>query len=186
MPTFTAFVVTRLLEQHLEWLIDYDFTARMENRLDEIAAGDINHLEVLKGFYHGDSGLVGSIKHAEDTADPRQVCGVSIGFSEKKEEIQVRVGRYGEFLKKGEVNASLPDQIAPDELSLGLAIELLEKQEEGPKVLGTDPETGKPVYLKEGRFGTHLFSLVILKRFQKSEERAQKSLSRKMRLCFPI
>ena len=156
VPTFTAFVVTRLLEQHLDWLIDYDFTARMENRLDEIAAGDINHLEVLKGFYHGDNGLVGSIKHAEDTIDPREVCGVSIGFSEKEEEIQVRVGRYGEFLKKGEINASLPDQIAPDELSLTLAIELLEKQEEGPKVLGIDPDSKKPVYLKEGRFGTYL------------------------------
>lgn len=156
VPTFTAFVVTRLLAEHLNWLVDYDFTARMENRLDEIAAGDIDHLEVLKGFYHGNEGLVETIKSAESVIDPREICGVSIGFTDDEQEVQVRVGRYGEFLKRGELNASLPEQMAPDELNLNIAVELLNKQAEGPVVLGVDPNTEKTVYLKEGRFGHYL------------------------------
>jgi DNA topoisomerase I len=156
VPTFTAFVVTRLLSTHLEWLVDYSFTARMESRLDEIASGDADHLEVLKSFYHGNEGLVATIEIAQDQIDPREICGVAIGRATDNEEVQVRVGKYGEFLKKGDINANIPENMPPDELSLKIAIEMLKKQAEGPICLGTDPLTEKPVYLKEGRFGTYL------------------------------
>jgi DNA topoisomerase-1 len=157
VPTFTAFAVTNLLHGYLPHLVDYDFTAKMESDLDEISNGDAKRLDYLNRFYHGNGqpGLKQTLTKVDGEIDPRVVCGITLG-EQDGEKVEVRVGRYGPFLSRGDVRASVPDETPPDELSLGKALELLRKGAEGPKSLGTDPASGLPVYVKNGRFGPYL------------------------------
>ena len=156
VPTFTAFAVTALLEQHLSWLVDYAFTAEMENRLDDIAVGQHDARTYLKSFYLGDAGLKDRLADAADEIDPRTVCTIPVGTDESGEQIDVRVGRYGPFLSAGDIRADIPDDLPPDELDLAFAKQMIQKRKDGPTVLGDHPEKGEPVYLLEGRFGPYL------------------------------
>jgi DNA topoisomerase-1 len=156
VPTFTAFAVTRLLEDHLSWLVDYEFTARMETELDEIAHGKDEPLGCLQRFYSGDSGLKHRLSSAADDIDPRTVCTISLGTTEEGVDVDVRVGRYGPFLSAGDDRADIPPDLAPDELTLSMAIELISERAEGPRDLGEDPESGKRVFLATGRFGPYV------------------------------
>jgi len=157
VPTFTAFAVTALLEQHLTGLVDYDFTARMEAELDDIAAGEDDSQAYLERFYQGATGLQALLAVAKDEADPRKVCSIPLAsVLSDGTPVEVRVGRYGPYLEAGEVRADLPDDLPPDELSVERAEELIRKREAGPQVLGQHPETGDPVYLMEGRFGPYI------------------------------
>lgn len=158
VPTFTAFAVINLLRHDkLEHLVDYTFTASMENDLDEISNGRVQRLAYLKEFYlgNGRAGLKDTLAKVEEVIDPRTVCSLPWGVDEKGEKIEVRVGRYGPFLSCGETRVSIPDQTAPDELTEEMARELLIKGEEGPRSLGIDPETGLKVFVKIGRFGPY-------------------------------
>lgn len=157
VPTFTAFAVTNLLDQHLSYLVDYAFTAEMENDLDEISNGRIDRLEYLKEFYHGNGhpGLQARLQDVEEKIDPRVVCGIPLGENEEGTLVEVRVGRYGPFLSCGDTRVSVPDETAPDEMTLEKAIELIKKGAEGPKCLGIDEETGLEVFVKLGRFGPY-------------------------------
>lgn len=160
VPTFTAFAVYNLLDQYLGYLVDYEFTARMENDLDEISNGRQKRNEYLTQFYKGNGkpGLADKVSEVEEKIDPREVCtvaGYDLGDGPTGEGIEVRVGRYGPFLRSGEVSASLPEGIAPDELTRELAQELMRKAAEGPKSLGSCSETGLPIYVKNGRFGPY-------------------------------
>jgi DNA topoisomerase-1 len=157
VPTFTAFAVIDLLADHLGWLVDYQFSARMEDDLDEISNGRKKRLDYLTGFWLGNGapGLRDELEQVEDKIDAREVCTIPLGKNPEGEQIDVRVGRYGPFLSCGERRASLPDDIAPDELSLKMALDLLQKSSEGPRQLGTDPDSGKPVYVRVGRFGPY-------------------------------
>jgi DNA topoisomerase-1 len=154
VPTFTAFAVTKLLEQSLANLVDYDFTARMEDQLDEIALGRTNRLSTLQRFYAQDSGLVPQLKSAEASVDPRTVCTIPIGEHEGQE-VVVRVGRFGPFVAAGEKNAPVPPESAPDEATVAWAMELLAKKAEGPRSLGFHPD-GSSIYLLDGRFGPYV------------------------------
>ncbi len=156
VPTFTAFAVTALLEQHLTGLVDYDFTARMEAELDDIAAGQDDSLAYLERFYTGERGLQALLELAADAADPRQICSIPLALLEDGTQLEVRVGRYGPYLEAGETRADLPDDLPPDELSLERAKELISKRKEGPRVVGQHPELGKPIFLMEGRFGPYV------------------------------
>ena len=155
VPTFTAFAVTDLLEQNLGWLVDYDFTARMEEQLDEVALGHAGAKAFLARFYRGAEGLKEQLELVLDRVDPRAACTMPIG-SGKDGPIEVRVGRYGPFLQCGDVKADVPGDLPPDELTVEKATELLEKKKEGPRDLGLDPATGLKVYLMEGRFGPYV------------------------------
>jgi DNA topoisomerase-1 len=160
VPTFTAFAVTRLLDQYLHALVDYAFTARMEDDLDAISNGDKEGIAYLKAFYNGNGhpGLRTQLKDVEGQIDPREVCTVRDFRLEPFEgqEIEVRVGRYGPFLAAGGVTASLPDETAPDELTSAFVHELLAKAAAGPKSLGSHPESGLKVFVKVGRFGPYV------------------------------
>ena len=157
VPSFLAFSVTRLLEQNLARLVDYDFTARMESQLDEIATGAIDRVEWLRGFYHGGEGEEGLKQEVAGLGDidAKAVNSLDIG-----EGITLRVGRYGPYLEAevdGEQKrASIPDGVAPDELTLDKAKELLAKQADDGRELGTDPETGRAILAKNGRFGPYV------------------------------
>jgi DNA topoisomerase-1 len=160
VPAWTAFAVTNLLERHFGHLVDYSFTATMEESLDVIARGEGEAEKWLHSFYFG-NGQPGlhELVSAEQLAliDPRGVSTIPIGTDDTGHEIIVRVGRYGPYVQReDDETASLPPDIAPDELTIPLALELIAKQSEGPKALGADPETGLPVYVLTGRFGPYV------------------------------
>ena len=160
VPTFTAFSVVSLLEQHFSDLVDYEFTARMEDDLDNIATGDEQVLPWLQRFYFGagaaaDSGLKAMVSDRLGTIDARAVNSVAIGSDANGEGVVVRVGRYGTFLERGEQRATIPAEIAPDELTVERALELIQAPNDD-RVLGQDPATGLPVIARAGRFGPYV------------------------------
>ena len=153
VPTFLAFSVTNLLEQHFGRLVDYDFTARMEDDLDRIASGEENRVDWLSRFYRGsadEEGLHALATEHLDEIDARAVNSIPIGNG-----IVLRVGRYGPFLERGEERASVPEDTAPDELTLERAEELLAKPS-GDRALGEDPQTGRRIVAREGRYGPYV------------------------------
>ncbi len=155
VPTWTAFSVCQLLEEHLPELVDYDFTAEMEDQLDAISRGELDHLEYLQKFYFGDghSGLKQLLADKIGQIDARDVNRIRIDTPAGQEPIYVRVGRYGPFLEQGDRRASIPERLPPDELTAEKALELLEKASAMEEPLGYCPQTGKPVYLRAGRYG---------------------------------
>ncbi len=161
VPTWLAFAVTRLLEEHFGRLVDYDFTAAMEEDLDRIAAGQENRAHWLSRFYFdADGGLKPLVDDLGDI-DARDINTVSIGDG-----IVLRVGRYGPYLEApgadGEEprRASVPDDVAPDELTVDKARELLETNADGDRELGTDPDTGRAIVARNGRFGPYVTEVV--------------------------
>ena len=151
VPSFLAFAVVTLLEAHFGRLVDYEFTARMEDDLDRIAAGDEARVAWLKRFYYGD-GDAGLKELVEDLGaiDAREVSSVEIGNG-----IVLRVGRYGPYLERDGQRANVPDDIVPDELTAEKAEELL-AQPSGDRVLGTDPATGRELVARTGRYGPYV------------------------------
>ncbi|MFZ5832777.1 MAG: type I DNA topoisomerase [Planctomycetota bacterium] len=158
VPTWTAFAVCQLLESHLPNLVDYQFTAEMEDELDAISRGEMEHVDYLREFYFGDgtTGLKGQLANKIDEIDARHVSRISIGQPNGGEPIFVRVGRYGPFLEQGERRASIPDQTPPDEITLATALAMLDQSAAAEEPLGMCPDTGKPVYLRVGRFGPYV------------------------------
>jgi DNA topoisomerase-1 len=157
VPSFTAFAVVGLLERHFGDLVDYGFTASMEDDLDEIADGHEETVPWLSRFYFGNGkpGLKATVSGHLDEIDARQVNSIPVGLDGGGEEIVVRVGRYGPYLQRGEDRASVPDDLAPDELTVERAKELLAAPS-GDRVLGEDPETGLPVLVRAGRYGPYV------------------------------
>ncbi|KYH46316.1 type I DNA topoisomerase [Branchiibius sp. NY16-3462-2] len=173
IPTWLAFAVTRLMEENFPSLVDYDFTASMEEDLDRIAAGDADRVAWLTQFYFGDQkepgdGLRAMVEHLPDI-DARAISTIPIG-----EGIVVRVGRYGPYIEEevpsgvdpatGEVTGepkdprrvSITDDIAPDEMTPAKARELLEASDDDGRVLGTDPESGHEIIARAGRYGPYV------------------------------
>ena len=154
VPTFVAFSVTQLLERHFDQLVDYDFTARLEDDLDRIAAGDEERVEWLGRFYFGDGdpGLHSLVTDHLEGIDAREVNSIRIPRSD----VVVRVGRYGPYLERGEQRASVPEDTAPDELTAERAEELLSRPAGGERSLGTHPETGREIVARDGRYGPYV------------------------------
>jgi DNA topoisomerase I len=153
VPTFLAFAVVNLLERHFEQLVDFDFTARMEDDLDRIAAGDEERVDWLRRFYFGaggDPGLHHLVTEHLDEIDARAVNSIPIPRSDAV----VRVGRYGPYLDRDGARASLPLDLAPDELTAEKAEELL-SQPDG-RSLGVDPESGHELVVRSGRYGPYV------------------------------
>src|SRR3954468_10210718 len=161
VPSFTAFAVTRLLRDHFGDLVDVEFTAEMEEDLDQISRGEREWLDFIKQFYRGDKhhrGLEEAVKQAQENAEyPLFVVGVD---PESGETIRVRIGRYGPFLQLGEGGPGktagiLPTQ-APADLTIEKAMTLIRAKAAGPRTLGVDPKTGMNVYAINGRFGAYV------------------------------
>ncbi|TWP34298.1 type I DNA topoisomerase [Leekyejoonella antrihumi] len=174
IPTWTAFAVTRLLEEHFPSLVDYDFTASMEEGLDQIATGGDQRVDWLGRFYFGrdtaTEGLHEMVEHLGDI-DAREISTIPVG-----EGIVVRVGRYGPYVEEtvpdgvdaqtGEVTSdaepkkprrvSITDDIAPDEMTIAKARELLETANDDGRVLGQDPDSGRDIVAKAGRYGPYV------------------------------
>ncbi|WP_256841432.1 type I DNA topoisomerase [Ornithinimicrobium cryptoxanthini] len=161
IPTWLAFAVTRLLEEHFSRLVDYDFTAAMEEDLDRIARGDEQRVDWLKRFYFGDeaSSAEGLRDLVTDLGeiDARAVSTIEIGDG-----IVVRVGRYGPYVEDTASTddpprrATISDEIAPDEMTPEKGRELLEASADDGRVLGQDPVTGHDIVAKAGRYGPYV------------------------------
>ncbi|HUO45577.1 MAG TPA: type I DNA topoisomerase [Acidimicrobiia bacterium] len=156
VPSFTAFAVVTLLEVHFPDLVDYAFTARMEDDLDQIARGEQETVPWLSRFYLPPTGLSSQVANQLDEIDARQVNSIPLGSDPQGREIVLRVGRYGPFLERGEDKAPVPDNLAPDELTIEKAIELIEEKPAGDKILGTDPDSGLVVLARNGRYGPYV------------------------------
>jgi DNA topoisomerase I len=156
VPTFLASAVTGLLERYFDKVIDYEFTAHLEEDLDAISRGEAQSLEYLREFYHGSRpGLSELVRSGEEVIDPRVVCGLPIGEFEGKI-VEVRIGRYGPFLTDGERKASISESFPPDELSLEKSLALLSDASKKAEALGVHPASGLPIYVKVGRFGPYI------------------------------
>jgi DNA topoisomerase-1 len=156
-PTFTAFAVTSLLEEHFPDLVDNGFTSRMEQTLDEIATGEAQWLPYLQKFYLGESGLENQVKVRESQIDPGSAKTVLL---EDLDGATIKIGQYGPYVETqngdGAVTASLPLDLTPADLNPE-QIQLVIKQKlEGPDKVGFHPETGEPIYLLTGRYGPYI------------------------------
>ena len=171
VPSFLAFSVVSLLEKHFSELVDYDFTARMEEVLDSVAGGDAQRLDTLRRFYYGEDaagspangavrfrGLHPMVGGLGDI-DAREINSIPVGDG-----IVLRVGRYGPYLERERVGADgestterapVPQDVAPDELTVERAEQML-AQPSGDRSLGTDPQTGLAIVAKAGRFGPYV------------------------------
>jgi DNA topoisomerase I len=157
VPSFVAFAVVTLLERHFPHLVDYEFTAQMEDALDDIANGEAQRVPWLRRFYFGADGEEGLKEMVSDLSeiDARDVSSFPLAGTD----IVVRVGRYGPYLERDGQRVNVPDGTAPDELTPEFAAELLDRPS-GDKVLGTDPETGKAIVAKAGRFGPYVTEML--------------------------
>lgn len=156
VPTFLAFAVTALLEKHFEDLVDVGFTSEMEQGLDRIADGEMDWRTYLEKFYRGADGFETRLAEREEKIDPREAS--TLEFVDMAP--RVRIGRYGPFLEleaaggsEDPIRVSLPEDLAPADLTPEVAERLIEQKEAANEDLGKDPETGKPVFRLVGRFG---------------------------------
>ena len=156
VPTFLAFSVTGLLEQHFGKLVDYEFTASMEEDLDKIANGTQERVAWLTDFFYGHDDVPGLEFLAQDLGN---IDAQQINTMKLSDDIEIRVGRFGAYVQEGLGDdrkfANIPENIAPDEMTLALAIELLAKPS-GERELGIDPETTLPIIAKSGRYGPYV------------------------------
>jgi len=156
VPTFLAFAVTNLLEQHFGHLVDYEFTAQMEDDLDRIASGDEQRTAWLRRFYFGDEDpVVDEPGLKELVSDLGEIDARAVNTIEIGDGIEVRVGRYGPYIERGGERVTISDEIAPDELTVSKAEELL-SQASDQRELGTNPDSGRVVSVKNGRYGPYV------------------------------
>ena len=160
VPTWLAFAVTRLLEEHFPRLVDYAFTAEMEEILDQIAGGNAERVAVLTDFYFGADDREGLQRLVSELGeiDARKLSTFPVGDLESDpDQIVVRVGRYGTYVEDAEGRrANVADDLPPDELTVDLARELLEKPMGEERELGADPDSGRVIVAKNGRFGPYV------------------------------
>ncbi|MFN7131535.1 MAG: type I DNA topoisomerase, partial [Myxococcales bacterium] len=158
-PTFTAFVVSELLERNFPDLVDVRFTSQMEEMLDAIAEGKLEARPYLEQFFLGDRGLQHRISEQDERIDPREAKLVKL--DSRLQDVEIHVGKFGPYLelkpKDGEPRkASIPEDVAPADLTQDRVFDILERYERREQGLGADPATNKPVYLKSGSFGPYL------------------------------
>ncbi|UZJ30247.1 type I DNA topoisomerase [Streptomyces endophytica] len=180
VPSFLSFAVVNLLEKHFGRLVDYDFTAKMEDDLDRIARGEAQAVPWLRRFYFGEGEDASAVGAASDAGngdgdhlgglkelvtdlgaiDAREISSFPVG-----EGIVLRVGRYGPYVERGEKDseghqrADVPEDLAPDELTVAYAEELLAKPS-GDFELGMDPESGHQIVAKDGRYGPYVTEIL--------------------------
>ncbi|MGW8484617.1 type I DNA topoisomerase [Microbacterium sp. NPDC055903] len=161
VPTWLAFSVVRLLEEHFADLIDYDFTAALEDDLDAIARGEQNRVEWLKEFYYGSEAQVGLRQVVDNLGE---IDARALNSTRITDTATLRFGKYGPYLEVANPDApdekprivNVPEDLAPDELTAAKAQELIDAPVAGDRVLGENPENGKVIVVKDGRFGPYV------------------------------
>ena len=158
VPTWTAFAVVGLLEKHFDGLVDYAFTARIEEDLDSIARNERQKQDWLQHFYFGDEaehlpGLKRLVEENLDHIDAAEINTFPIGLDPDGNEVVVKPGKYGPYVKRGDDTASVPDDLAPDELTVEMALKLLAAPKSDEPIGELD---GFPVFAKNGRYGPYV------------------------------
>jgi len=158
VPTWTAFAVVGLMEKHFDGLVDYAFTARIEEDLDSIARNERQKQDWLQHFYFGDDeedlpGLKRMVEENLDSIDAAEINTFPIGLDPDGNEVVVKPGKYGPYVKRGDDTASVPDDLTPDELTLEVALKLLAAPKSDEPIGEMD---GYPVYAKNGRYGPYV------------------------------
>ncbi len=158
VPTWTAFAVVGLLEKHFDDLVDYEFTARIDEDLDRIARNEQRKVDWLQQFYFGDvdeqlPGLKALVASNLDEIDAAEINTFPIGNDPDGNEIVVKPGKYGPYVKRGDDTASVPDDLTPDELTVAKALELLAQPKSDVPIGELD---GLPVFAKSGRYGPYV------------------------------
>jgi DNA topoisomerase-1 len=163
VPAFRAFAVVNLLQTYFADLVDYQFTAAMEDQLDEIARGTQDLEPWLQKFYFGDPSAstelaklgLEHVTHEQHEFDFAAINSISLGLAPDGVDVSVRSGRYGPYLVHGEDRASIPEATEPDSLTVAAALELLAAPS-NDRELGIDPGSGEPIFLKAGRYGPYV------------------------------
>lgn len=162
VPSWDAFAVIRLLENHFSELVDYQFTAQLEEVLDSIANGDANSVALLSDFYFGPQvngerrdGLRDLVTHRLPEIDAAAINTFELGEDQNGMPVVVRPGKYGPYVQRGDDNAGIPLNIAPAELTVEKALEFL-SMPRGGKPIGDDPETGLTVFVNSGPYGPYV------------------------------
>ena len=164
VPSWTAFLVIRVMEEYFEPLVNYDFTAQMEDFLDSISRQEAVASDYLKDFYFGSDDVKSTqigLKPRLANADikPLEMARFTLGVpteGECRDEVFVRVGKYGPSVEQGERRVSVPEEMPPDEMTLPVALELLASADRQNEPLGEHPETHQPIFVKVGRFGPYV------------------------------
>jgi DNA topoisomerase I len=160
VPSFTAFAVTKLLREHFGDFVETDFTAEMEDDLDEISRGEREWIAFLRQFYYGDRKHRGLLPAVEKGAEEADYPLLDLGTDEGGEPVRIRIGRFGPFVQVAEGGpgrtASLPDDMAPADLTVEKALDLVRAKAEGPRTIGADPVSGLNVYVMNGRYGAYV------------------------------
>lgn len=160
VPTFTGFAVTQLLEKHFDNFVNLDFTSKMEEDLDSIAEGKLDHLDYLGKFWFGPKGLKQVIENKVKQIDPKD--SRSIHLPQLGDKLEIRIGRFGPYLSQKDVKeeegvfASIPEGIAPADLTLDESLQIIETKAKGPESIGKYPPTGEDIYVMTGRFGAYV------------------------------
>ena len=155
IPTYLAFAVADFLDSYFPDLVDLNFTARMEDDLDDIAAGGKTKVDYLHNFYRREGAFADQVRSGETTIQAPEVKVIDLG--DDTLDATVRVGPYGAYAEfEDGVKVNLPDDIAPADVTNGHLAELKEQREKGPEVLGMHPDTAEPIFLMNGRYGTYL------------------------------
>lgn len=159
IPTFTAFAVTALLEEHFPDLVDTEFTSKMEQTLDEIARGGAEWIPYLKKFYQGKAGLKTQIDVKTEEIEPAIAKTIHL----ENLDATVRIGKYGPYIEitteGGEtevLKVSIPDDLTPADLNPEQIAALIRQKKEGPEKVGFHPETNEPIYFKVGKYGPYV------------------------------
>jgi DNA topoisomerase-1 len=160
VPSFTGFAVVQLLERHFDDFVNLDFTSKMEEDLDHIAEGQLDHLDYLSKFWFGPKGLKQLVENKIKQIDPKE--SRSITLPQLGKELEIRIGRFGPYLSQTDVKddegvfASIPEGIAPADLTLEESRQIIETKAKGPESIGTYPSTGEDIYVMTGRYGAYV------------------------------
>lgn len=152
-PTYTGFAVIQILEKHFSSLVDLGFTASMEESLDGIASGEVEWLPYLKKFYLGKDGLQSQVAKKDKEIVPEESRTLHM---ENDLGADIKIGRFGAYIEKGELHASLPIDLSPADLTVEKIAEILQRAKDGPQSIGKDPKTGLDIYALQGRFGPYV------------------------------
>ena len=158
VPTFTGYAVMQLLEEHFHYLVEYSFTSEMEAALDRIAEGDTHRLDYLREFYLGPEGLKNRVDERESVIVPEDCRTVHLPHLQSVPPI--KIGKFGPYIVHivdgREIHASIPEEIAPADLTEEDVHEIIEIQKHGPVPVGHHPDTGEPVFCLVGRYGPYV------------------------------
>ena len=171
VPSFVAVAVTQLLENHFEPLVNTDFTANLEDRLDQISRGELELIPFMNDFYFGDENIIGLEKMLEEKIEIREACSMQIPSLNGDSPV-ARLGRFGPYLDAGETRRSIPHDCALGDLTEKKVQEILNSTIESTSVeLGKEPESGELLHLKKGQYGPYI---------ETSETKKRKSIPKGM------